>query len=182
MADPIISKGAVRAITPKQDFGTAATEKGGPSKFDQIRSNLQDDRLNVPYNLPPQVTQVSGQQTRILESDLRKRMQAGRSRSPREVFKVDMKRTQVSMEGLTRQVNALPKTSAFDPIRQRLNTIEANFKATGELVNGLAGTNNPRDLLKVQVQIYQMTQNIELVSKVVEQVNSGIKSILQTQV
>jgi hypothetical protein len=36
--------------------------------------------------------------------------------------------------------------------------------------------------MKVQMQMYQLTENLELMSKVVEQVTSGVKSILQTQV
>jgi hypothetical protein len=32
------------------------------------------------------------------------------------------------------------------------------------------------------MQMYQLTQNIELLSKVVEQVSSGVKTVLQTQV
>jgi hypothetical protein len=36
-------------------------------------------------------------------------------------------------------------------------------------------------MMKVQMQMYQLTENLELMSKVVDQVTSGVKSILQTQ-
>jgi hypothetical protein len=35
--------------------------------------------------------------------------------------------------------------------------------------------------MKIQMQMYQLGENLELMSKVVEQVTSGVKSILQTQ-
>jgi hypothetical protein len=82
---------------------------------------------------------------------------------------------------LTTRVNSLPKTSAFDPIRSRLTSIDQQYKSAGQLVNSLKNADNPRDLMKIQMQMYQLTENLELMSKVVEQVTSGMKSVLQTQ-
>jgi hypothetical protein len=83
---------------------------------------------------------------------------------------------------LTKRVNALPKTPAFDPVRQRLASVDSQFQSAGQMVQGLRGTESPGDLMKIQMQMYQLTENLEIVSKVVEQVTSGVKSILQTQV
>jgi len=49
------------------------------------------------------------------------------------------------------------------------------------LLDSLKNTQNPQDLMKIQMQMYQLGENLELMSKVVEQVTSGVKSILQTQ-
>ena len=41
---------------------------------------------------------------------------------------------------------------------------------------------DPKSLLNVQVQFYQVAENMELLSKVVDQVSSGAKTVMQTQV
>ena len=43
-------------------------------------------------------------------------------------------------------------------------------------------TNNLRDLLSLQGEMYKMGQNIEILSKVVDAATSGVKSTLQMQV
>ena len=60
--------------------------------------------------------------------------------------------------------------------------MDSQFQSAGQMVNSLRGTESPGDLMKIQMQMYQLTENLELTSKVVEQVTSGVKSILQTQV
>jgi len=37
-------------------------------------------------------------------------------------------------------------------------------------------------MLKMQMQVYQVQEQIELVTKLVDSLTSGVKSILQTQV
>jgi hypothetical protein len=49
-------------------------------------------------------------------------------------------------------------------------------------MNSARSAENPGDLMKLQMQMYQLTENLELMSKVVEQVTSGMKTLLQTQV
>ena len=49
-------------------------------------------------------------------------------------------------------------------------------------MNSVKSSESPGDLMKVQMQMYQLTENLEMMSKVVEQVSSGVKSVLQTQV
>ena len=91
-----------------------------------------------------------------------------------------MRQAKSRIDHLTSRVNALPKTSAFDPLRQRLTSIDDQFQSAGKLIHSLNGQQSPADLMKVQLQMYQMTENLELMSKVMEQVTSGVKSILQT--
>ncbi len=178
MVDPIVSKIPAKSVESVAGQGETGLPKTGESKFDKVRSRLQDEQVQQAQ-LPPEVKQVSMEQKKVLEADLRKRLsQPGGAQN---VFSVDMNRAKVQVEQLTHRVNALPKTSAFDPLRQRLNNIDTQFQSTGQMVHSLKGTENASELMKVQVQMYQLTENLELMSKVVEQVSSGMKSILQTQ-
>jgi hypothetical protein len=62
-----------------------------------------------------------------------------------------------------------------------LTSIATQVQQTGQLINNMKDT-DPQSLLNVQMQMYQMSQNVEIMSKVVDQVNSGVKTVLQTQV
>jgi hypothetical protein len=87
------------------------------------------------------------------------------------------------LDGLTRQVTAAPKTPAMDAIRNRLNRIETQYLESDKLMKGLSGMESPRDMLNIQMKMYAMTQNIEIMSKVVEQGTSGVKDVvMHTQV
>lgn len=179
MVDPIISKVPAKPVSNvAEDSGTPSI-KTGESKFDKVRSRLQEEQAQS-VQLPPEVKQVSPEQTKALQTDLNLRVERTKSTSAPELFGADMNRAKSRIENLTSRVNALPKTSAFDPIRQRITSVDNQFQAAGKMLQTLNGKQTPEDLMKLQVQMYQMTENLEIMSKVVEQVSSGVKSILQT--
>lgn len=180
MVDVTVGKLGSKAIAQTQQQGAKDLQKQGPSKFDDVRAKL-DAQLADRVKVPP-TAQVSPAQKKLLESDLRKRLERTRSTTPTEFFKVEMKNNKTGVERLRQAVGAMPKIKALEPIRQRLSAIETQFEQSGKLLKGLGTLDSPQGLLKVQVQMYQLTQNIELMSKVVDQVNSGIKTVLQTQV
>jgi hypothetical protein len=181
MVDPIVSKAAVKPLDSATEQGASGASKTGESKFDKVRARLLEKQAEeVP--IPPEVKQVSLQQQKVLEAHLSKRLERKAATSAHEFFAIDMKRAKAGVGHLTNRVNALPKTPAFEPFRKRLASIDQQYQSAGNLINSVGGTQNPGDLMKVQMQMYQLTENLELMSKVVEQVTSGVKSILQTQV
>jgi phage shock protein A len=179
MADPIVSKVATKPL----DISSQQAKTGpktSESKFDQVRTRLMDEQAKQTQ-LPPEVKQISPAQKQQLQTDLSKRIQESGT-SPDKLFGVKMKHATAKLEHLTKRVNSLPKTSAFDPIRKRVESISAQYQSTGELAKSPQGGRSLDQLMQIQMQMYQMTENMELMSKVVEQVTSGMKSILQTQV
>jgi hypothetical protein len=181
MVDPIVSKVALKPLGSATEQGVASPAKTGESKFDKVRTRLQDEQAGR-VNLPPETKSVSADQKKVLETDLSKRIEKSGTTSAHRLFAVDMKRAKEGVDSLATRVNALPKTSAFEPFRKRLASIDTQYQSAGKLVNSAGSTGNPGDLMKVQMQMYQLTENLEMMSKVVEQVTSGVKSILQTQV
>ena len=180
MVDPIVSKVPAKSVNNLGDEGATSGVKTGESKFDKVRARLQEEQAGS-VQMPPEVKQISPEQTKVLQSQLNQRVQQAKSTSAPELYGADLKHAKTRLDTLTSRVNALPKTPAFDPLRQRLTSVDNQFQAAGKLVNSLSGQQSPADLMKVQMQMYQMTENLELMSKVVEQVSSGVKSILQTQ-
>lgn len=181
MVDPILNKLPVKPLDSATEQGVASPSKTGESKFDKVRSRLQDEQAES-VEMPPEVKQVSLEQKKVLEAELSKRVEEMGTSSAQELFAVHMRRAKEGVEHLTNRVNALPKTPAFEPFRKRLASIDAQYQSAGRLMNSVQGTENAGDLMKIQMHIYQLTENLELMSKVVEQVTSGVKSIFQTQV
>lgn len=180
MVDPIVSKVPAKSVNNLGDEGGAPGIKTGESKFDKVRARLQEEQAGS-VQMPPEVKQVSPEQTKVLQAQLDHRVQRAKSTSAPELYGADLKQAKARLDTLTSRVNALPKTPALDPLRQRLTSVDNQFQSAGKLIDSLNGPQSPTDLMKVQLQMYQMTENLELMSKVVEQVSSGVKSILQTQ-
>lgn len=67
-------------------------------------------------------------------------------------------------------------------VRSTLETIDGQFQRSNEMVHSLGDASTPGELLQMQSELYMMSQNVEILSKLVEQVSSGVKSIVQTQI
>jgi hypothetical protein len=154
-------------------------QKSAPSKFDLLRSDL-NQKLAAAAQLPPPVTSINDQQKKLLENDLRRKLQT--SRSPQELFEGEMKQLRTGIADLNRHVSAVPDVSAFAPLRERLKGIESDFNASEKLLKDLGSLDDPKRLLEVQMQVYKLSHNVEILSKVMSEAASGINTILRTQV
>jgi hypothetical protein len=154
-------------------------QKSAPSKFDRMRADL-NQKLGESVQLPPKVTNVDDQQKKLLENDLRRKLDTGKS--PREVFSGDMNQLGTGIANLNRQVAAAPNVSAFAPLRERLQSIESDFNASARLIKGPGSFDDPKRLLEMQMEMYKLQQNVEIMSRVVSDCASGVKTMLQTQV
>ena len=183
MANPIIQKTAIKTVVPGQDMGVQPTQKTGASKFDQVREKLQTQQASQTEMDPdPIVTRVSAEQKRVLEADLRRKLQGTRPSDPKQIFRPEFENARVSLQDLNQRVSALPKTPAFEPVRNRLASVEAHFKSTDKLLSNLGNLDNPRELMKIQIQMYQLTQNMEILSKFVDFSSQTVKQLLQVNV
>jgi hypothetical protein len=178
--NPIVNRPISPAPLQKPDQAPDRFVKSGASKFDEIRARIKDE-ADQPA-LPPEIERISPEQTRMLQSDLRRRLARPDAASADDLFRKDIGANRASLDDLTRRVNALPQNEANQPFRDRLVRLENQWADSQTQVASIGGLGSPGDLLKLQIQMYQLTSNLELMSKAVEQVNSGVKSILQTQV
>ena len=190
MPDPI-SSATVNQVAKTGGSDTAGASpvkevaKQGPSKFDDVRQAQQAQQTQptaATQQIPELKTQVTPEQRKTVEADLRKRLDSSGGASPQAIFKPDMRSARVQLDALHRKAQAIPPGSASDTLRDRLNNLDAQFQDSGKILEGMSNLSSPGDMLKFQMQMYQFSQNMELMSKIVEQVTSGAKQILQTQV
>jgi len=180
MVDSVVGK-AVKSLDSATEQATAGSAKSGESKFDKVRSRLLDEHAERT-EIPPEAKQVPPEQQKVLQADLSQRIDKLRTTSPSELFGTHLTQAKQGIEDLGHRVHALPKTPAFEPFRQRLASIDSQYQQAGQLVSSLDGKQSPADLMQIQLQMYQLSENLEIMSKVVEQVTSGMKTIFQTQV
>jgi hypothetical protein len=159
----------------------SATEgqKSEPSKFDRLRADLSQ-KLAPVGPLPAKVTSINDQQKQLLANDLRRKLETGQS--PQEIFGGDLKNLRSGITDLSRQVAAAPDVSAFAPLRERLKSIESDFNASAKLLQTPLSTDDHCKLLEMQMEMYKLTENVEVLSRTVSEAGSGVKTLLQTQV
>jgi hypothetical protein len=93
-----------------------------------------------------------------------------------------LKATGNSLNQLKSRVSALPASSALDQIQKRLSDLDTQFQKAGASIEAMNGSASPKQLLKLQMDMNNLSENLTIVSKMADQATSGIKSILQTQV
>src|SRR5262249_32286561 len=153
--------------------------KSAPSKFDLLRADL-NQKLTGTTQLPSKITGIDDQQKKLLENDLRRKLET--AKSPQELFNPDMRQLRTGIADLNRKVAAVPDTSAFAPLSERLKGIESDFNASARLLNNTSSMDDPKRLLQMQMEVYKLAQNVEIMSRTVSETASGVKTILQTQV
>ena len=173
--EPISQKAGVAGArqSPSQE------QKSGPSKFDRLRADL-NQKFTEAMQLPPKVTNINDRQKELLQNDLRRKLASGQSLQ--DALGGDIKQLGTRIADLNRQVSAVPDAGAFTPIRERLKSIESEFNASAKLLTNPGSLDDPKRLLEMQMEVYQLAQNVEIMSKTVSEAASGAKTILQTQV
>lgn len=178
--DPVTAKNASSYLKAQTESDGEQPTKTNPSKFDKVWEQAGG------HDNPSAAAAASGSpvpaQEELLESQLRQELDAHSSRKPTEVFADDLRATRSSLNQLKDRVSGLAPSPALEQIRTRLVDLDTQFQKAGAAIEGMSGPASPQQLLKLQTDIYQMSENLNVVSKMVDQVTSGIKTLLQTQV
>lgn len=99
-----------------------------------------------------------------------------------DVLKPKLEYAGNSLSLLNARVATIKPSSAADSLQNRLDLLNVQFRVLGNNLQDSAARNDPMQLLRLQNDIYQMDEELELVSKVVDQATNGVRSLLQTQV
>ncbi len=180
MSDPLIGKVGIGPSAKIGGDSTPAAEKKGPSRFDAVKQEAAAESKSA--SLPPAVNSVSDAKRKELVGEVRRASETHPAESPKRVWGAELQDAGTHLDRLKGRVDKLPKSDLTTELQQRLQSIDGQYQSTNKMMDQLQNMSDPRSMLKLQVEMYQITQNLEMVSKAVEQVNSGVKQILQTQV
>ena len=182
MAYSSISKLASQTSSNKLN-GSEAQKKMNPSKFDEVRSKLEK-----PAGTPPeqvglqQTTRIPPSEKMRVEAEFKRRLEEVRLRDLGEIFETDLRKSKEKVDAIRHDLSSQPSSPAVDSVKSRLLQVENQFLESGRLLQGLGKMDSPEDYLRMQLQMYKMNQNVELLSRVAGEVVSGVNKVLSTQV
>jgi type III secretion system YscI/HrpB-like protein len=181
MADTSVSRIAQQTVANAKATGHSQG-KVGPSKFDQVRAKLEQPVSSSSQRFNQKSAQTSPLEGKPLEADLKRKLEQIRQRDLSEIFKANLQESKKKVDAIRKELAAQPPSEVFEPVKDRLLQIENQFLDSGKLLRGLGKLDSPQDYLKMQVEMYRLTQNVELLSKIAGEAVSGVNKVLSTQV
>lgn len=134
------------------------------SKFEELRTKLEQQDLTINKS-PGENLQVGQQQSATQTEQVNQANQAAQANQAQKAGEIPKVQ---DMEGLEKVVNRMQNS------QNRLKEI---------LNNAMSGRSfSPQELLAMQTEVGQLTNEISLCTKMVEQGVSSIKSLMQMQV
>jgi hypothetical protein len=159
MVDPIASS-TVKSTTEFFKEATKQLQNANEqvSKFEQLRTQMEQQNLNV--------SKPGGENFQI--------QQPGGNQAP----------GQVNPAGDVGKVGDIPKVTDMKSLEQVVNRLKAGQSRLNDLIKSATSgkTFSPQELLGLQAEVSQISTEIQLCSKVVEQGVSSLKSVFQMQV
>jgi len=176
--DSIITKLTTTLPDSSSSEAGGQASKAGASKFDKIKSQLKDKAGNEastaesasPVNTPAPSSDSSVD-----------RVQRGVVAAPDRV-RQSLAASQYHLANLRESVESTPGMSVMQGLQGRLTSAEHQYTSLSSAVNAMPPNASPQQWMALQQQAYSMSENIGVLSKMVGQAASGVKSVLQTQV
>ncbi len=172
--NPLLNKIATTLPDSSATQAGVQPTKTRASKFDAIRGQLLDRSNAASPPLPVGSKAVEG----VSHVD---KLQHG-SVSPSDRINNSLASSQYHLARLKQSVEAAPELSSMPGIQSRLTSVEQEYLQLNSAAASLSPNASPQQLLALQQQAYSMSENIGVLSKMVGQAATGVKSVLQTQV
>ncbi len=167
-----IAAGAPMPGASNQPHGAQPPVTGGKS-FESVMQQT----AGQPAEVLQQGSGTSGLTLEQLRADLMQRLSnpnASDFGMPFDQARLRISALRDGIHGLSPDRRSPDMLTRFSQVENQWMQIEAMLNSDRELSQG--------ELLGLQARMYQLTQNIEILSKVVDQVTGGIKTVLQTNV
>ncbi|MDX2153470.1 MAG: hypothetical protein SFV54_22185 [Bryobacteraceae bacterium] len=178
MPDPVTGKVVSTAVqTPPVDKVSEAGRKGA---FESVQAELAEKAAEP--KVPAPVQSVSEAERKQLIGEVRRKAEADPSSTPEKVWGPELEDAAGRIDKMRTSVGRLKEPGQAQSLSGHLQAIDEQFQKASSILKRLPDMQDPRAMLQLQMEMYQMTQNIEIVSKAVEQMNSGLKTVMQTQV
>jgi hypothetical protein len=88
------------------------------------------------------------------------------------------------LESLRAELDRVGSTEETNKVGNYLNGVDKEIASLEGIMNNLDvnAPVNPMEMIKLQTKMQFITEHVEILSKVVEQISSGIKTVLQTNI
>lgn len=165
MVDPIVS-GAGKSGTELFREASKQLQNANDqvSKFEELRSKLEQQDMTAG--------KTGGEN-----------FQLQKSQDPNAVNQINQP-NQIDPLDPTRKAGEIPKVTDMEGLEKVVDRLKAGQNRLRDLINNATSgkTFSPQELLALQAEVSQITNEIQLCSKIVEQGVSSVKSTMQMQV
>lgn len=164
-------------------------EVGKASDFEKLRlekleqeeqvTGLKADQIQYNENL------MSHLDVKQVQNDFMRQVQQRGEGKELEVLSEHIAKIQGNLDKTRTQVPTVEKSELGGAVENYFKETENRFNTLDSLYKEISAGDRQysmQDLLKIQVQLNSINQNIEMVSKVVDRVAEGMKTLLKTQV
>lgn len=180
MAGPLAGISAAQIAQQKLPDQAAQQAKAGPSKFDQSLKSQGPDGVGKAEGVGKAAHVQQAQQVQKL--DQLKHVDQVQKMDKSGLNKLDKNVTGKGMDPVAQKTEVSKSSSMMSSMMANLEKGQAHIDKliNGGISNGKSMSN--QELLSMQAGMYKYTQELDLVSKVVEKATSGLKDTLKTQV
>lgn len=164
-------------------------EPGSGNSFEEVRTNQLSaaepaanpelDHLQYQDNL------LSRSDAKQVQNDFLRQVQQAGEGKELEVLTGEIDRVRNQMEHAQQRIPAVKESGMSATVENYLTEAENRFNYMDQLTKELSSGDRQyslQDLLKIQVQVQNISQNLEVLSKLVDKLTDGLKTVLRTQV
>ena len=174
MAGPLAGISAAQIAQQKLPDQAAQQAKAGPSKFDQSLKGQGAEGVGKAGHVQ--------QASQVQKMDQMKHVDQVQKTNKADLNKLDKNVTGKGMDPVAQKTEVSKSSSMMSSMMANLEKGQAHID---KLINGgisCGKSMSNQELLSMQAGMYKYTQELDLVSKVVEKATSGLKDTLKTQV
>jgi hypothetical protein len=179
MMDPVVNKLTTTLPDASNSDTGGQPGKAGASKFEKIRSQLKENSGDEALSAESASRASSPATSRGGVSV--SRVQHSTAAPPDQV-RQNLAASQHHLTRLRERVASAPGSGSLQGLQNRLISIEHQYTRLDSVAKAMPPNASPQQWIALQQQVYSMNENIGVLSKMVGQAASGVKSVLQTQV
>lgn len=174
MAEPVT--GVARGVTPTESKGVNEQDKQvGGRTFERVlrQDGKREAEVNPPDAPDPMLERM--------QNDLRQRLSQLPPGEGVRALLPELIDTRTRVRLLGEALGGAPRHPSATEWKGRFEQIEGEWQQLEKLMRSDREF-TPGELLGLQAQLYRVSQHVEVLSKVIDQVTGGIKTILNTNV
>ncbi|MEW6729827.1 MAG: hypothetical protein AB1489_00690 [Acidobacteriota bacterium] len=182
--DPI-NVSNIASSSTQQTQSTEAKRVITNDDFETVRTSSSSTELNAEVEKLKESGLVSGDQIRLASTEAQatfeRYVQPGSELNGYNTLFHD---NRTKLESLRAELDRVGGTRETGQVGNYLNSLDKEFSSLEGILQNIDinAPVNPMEMIKLQVKMESITQNVEVLSKVVDQISTGIKTVLQTNI
>lgn len=166
--------------------GSESPAASGQGSFKRLMAE-QGNVLDVEYNEPERIRELSAPQTKALESHFHSQWDNHGAQCVENAIKEEMQMARSAQSILQEQSSFVPKSENYSSFHRLMSEMTADEQGITGMIERLQSIDiqSPEyktSLLELMKEMHKFQLNVEVLSKVIGEVTSGVRKVLDLQV